>query len=94
MQEPQNYLIYLSDWEICYGLADMEFSMYLFGDTFLRGQYVIHDNDELWVAFGTTTNYSFENDEVDNDDKDDDDDSSGEKVKVIALVGLIVAYLC
>lgn len=42
---PIDYLIFDSEFQICWGIAELDFDLFLFGDTFLKGQYIIHDMD-------------------------------------------------
>lgn len=50
---PKNYLIYDEVYEECYSIADVgNYEMILLGDTFLKGQYIIHDMGKKRLAFG------------------------------------------
>ena len=52
-----NYFVFLEEFDVCYGFNSFDENFNLFGDTFLKGLYVIHDQLDYKVAFGELSKY-------------------------------------
>jgi len=54
-------MLYLQEYKLCLvGILGGN-NMILLGDTFMRGQYIIHDMQNFKVAFGELSIYNFNN---------------------------------